>query len=90
MKETLKKIWDEYLFDECCLFSTDEERSIMKKTAELHEKTSASLTREQDTAVCEYIDSLLELESAFARKAFCKGCKFGASFIMEVFDLKVR
>ena len=31
MKETLEKLWNEYLLDECAEIDTDEERKLTKK-----------------------------------------------------------
>ena len=43
MKQTLEKLWNDYLLDECALIDTDEERMLTKKAAELHESANAFL-----------------------------------------------
>ncbi len=43
MKQTLEKLWNEYLSDECAEIDTDEERKLTKKTVELHEKANSLL-----------------------------------------------
>ena len=83
MKETLDKLWKEYLSDECAEIDTDEERNLTKKTVELHEKASALLNKEQADAVEEYVDAVCDVESFFAKKAFFKGCEFAVSFLLE-------
>ena len=83
MKETLEKLWNEYLLDDCASIDTDEERELMKKTVELHEKASFLLNTEQKDAVEKYVDALCDCESFFAKKAFFKGCKFAVSFLLE-------
>lgn len=88
MKETLKKLWNEYLLDECALIDTDEERNLTKKCVELHEKASALLNKEQEDAVEKYVESLCDIEALFAKKAFCKGCEFAISFLLESLNLE--
>ena len=51
MKETLKKVWDSYFFEECAVIETDEERQCMKKAACLQEKAHTLLQSEQQSAV---------------------------------------
>lgn len=83
MKETLEKLWTEYLLDECAAIDTDEERILAKKSLELHEKANAMLDKNQQSAVEEYLDTLYEMEALFVKKAFCRGCEFTASFLFE-------
>jgi len=47
MKETLEKLWNNYLLEECAVIDTDEERNLTKKTAELHEKANTLLNENQ-------------------------------------------
>ena len=88
MKETLEKLWNEYLLDECAVIDSDEERNLTQKTAELHEKANALLNREQKDAVEKYVDVLCDIEALFVKKAFLKGCEFAVSFLLEAGDLK--
>lgn len=88
MKETLEKLWNEYLLDECAVIDSDEERNLTQKTAELHEKANALLNREQKEAVEKYVDVLCDIEALFVKKAFLKGCEFAVSFLLEAGDLK--
>ena len=90
MKETLEKLWNDYLLDECAVMDTDEERALTKKTAELHEKANALLNKDQQDAVQEFVDALCDLESLFVKKAFCKGCEFAVSFLLEAGNLENR
>ena len=83
MKKTLEKLWNEYLSDECAVIDTDEERTLMRKTIELHETANALLNKEQEAAVEKYVDSLCDLEAFFVKKAFFKGCEFAVSFLLE-------
>ena len=83
MKDTLEKLWNEYLSDGCAVMDTDEERMLTKKAIELQEKTNGLLTREQQDAVETYVDALYEIEAIFVKKAFCKGCEFAVSFLLE-------
>ena len=87
MKETLERLWSEYLLDECAEIDTDEERSLTERTAELHKKAIALLNREQQEAVEKYVDALCDIEALFVKKAFLKGCEFAVSFLLEAGNL---
>ena len=86
MKQTLEKLWNDYLADECATINSEEERKLTKITAELHEKVNVLLNEEQKSAVEEYVDALYDVESLFVRKAFIKGCEFAVAFILEAMD----
>ena len=88
MKKTLEKLWNDYLLDECAVIGTDEERTLVKKTSELHEKLNGLLSRNQKEAVEEYVDALLDVEALLAKKAFFRGCEFTASFFLEAGNFK--
>ena len=90
MQETLEKLWFEYLIEKCAVIDTDEERKLTQEVAELHEKANALMNYEQQMAVEKYIDALGDLESLFAKKAFCRGCEFGVSFLLETRNLKIN
>ena len=83
MKNTLEKLWNEYLLDECSAIDTEEERYLTKKTGELHEKTNILLNEDQKEAVQKYVDALCDIEALFAKKAFLKGCEFAVPFLLE-------
>ncbi len=83
MKETLEKLWNEYLLEECAVIDTYEERKLTQRSGELHEKANALLSNEQKEAVEKYVNALCELDVLFAKKAFFKGCEFAVSFILE-------
>ena len=88
MKETLEKLWNDYLLEECAVLDTDEERALTKKTAELHEKANALLNKDQQDAIQEFVDALCDMESLFVKKAFFKGCEFSVSFLLEARNLE--
>ena len=83
MKETLEKLWDEYLFEKCAVIDTDEERQPTKRAIELHEKANTLLNKDQQEAIETYVDAIYDIESLFAKKAFFKGCEFAVSFLLE-------
>ena len=83
MKKTLEKLWNEYLLDECDEIDTLEEQRLAKKAADLHEKATALLNKEQEEAVEKFVDALGESETLFVKKAFFKGCEFAVSFLLE-------
>ena len=84
MRETLERLWNEYLSEECALITSDEERRLAKKAIELYEKVRVMLNEKQVIAIEKYIDALLNSQSLFVKKAFFKGCEFTASFLIEV------
>ena len=84
MRETLERLWNEYLSEECASITSDEERQLAKKAIELYEKVRVVLNEKQVIAIEKYIDALLYSQSLFVKKAFFKGCEFTASFLMEV------
>ena len=58
MKNTLEKLWNEYLSSECAMIETDDERMLTRSAAELHERANALLDKEQITksiAECLYL-----------------------------------
>lgn len=83
MKKTLEKLWNEYLFEECSVIDTEEEKALLKKAAELHHKANELLTSEQIAAVEKHIEALYKMQDFFAKKAFFKGCQLAVSFIFE-------
>lgn len=87
MKKTLEKLWNEYLMDECSDIETEEERTLMSKTADLYKAATDMLNEEQKVAVEKFTDSLCDLEALFIKKAFCKGCEFSVSFLFEAGNL---
>ena len=82
MKEALEKLWDEYLAEECAVIDSEEEKDLLKKAVTDHEAVTALLTKEQSEAVEKCIDTLCDIHSFFAKKAFCKGCEFATSFLL--------
>ena len=88
MKQTLEKLWNDYLLDECSMIDTDEERMLTKKVAELHESANVLLNKAQQDAVEKYVDALCDIEALFVKKAFLKGCEFSVSFLLEARNLE--
>ena len=84
MKETLERLWNDYLLDECATIDTDEEKNLTKRAAELQEQANALLNKEQQEAVEKCVDILCQIDALFAKKAFLKGCKFASSFLLEI------
>ncbi len=88
MKEVIETLWDEYFSEKCAAMDTDEERSLAKKTVELHEAASSLFNKEQEAAVEKYVDALCEMEAIFVKKAFFKGCEFSFSFLLQMGNLE--
>ncbi|MBQ9098007.1 MAG: hypothetical protein IJY50_01080 [Clostridia bacterium] len=88
MKETLEKLWNEYLAEECAVIDTEEEKRLAKKAAEKHDIANDLLTKEQSDIVEDYVDAVCEIQGCFSKKAFFKGCEFTASFLLEVGSFK--
>ncbi len=88
MQEILENLWSEYFAEKCAVIDTDEERVLIRKIDELHEKTKKTLTQEQNSALEKYIEALYENQGMFVKKAFFKGCEFAVSFLFETKDSK--
>lgn len=88
MKETIERLWNEYLLDECAAIHTDEEGKLMKKAVELQEQANALLNKDQKDVMEKYVDALYDIETLFVKKAFLKGCQFAVSFLLEAGDFK--
>ena len=73
MKETLEKLWNEYLLDECAGIDTNEERELTKNTAELHEKANALLNKEQRDAVKNMLMNCAILKRYLLKRHSSKG-----------------
>lgn len=50
MNEILKKLWDEYFYEECSRVNTEEERALIRIAAEMHEVANKVVTKEQSVA----------------------------------------
>ena len=83
MKETIERLWCEYLMEECAVIDTEEERRLTKMAVELHEQINVGLNKEQERILEKYVDTLCDIETLFVKKAFCKGCEFTVSFLLE-------
>jgi|GEM_PF-1370318 len=81
MKDTMDRLWDEYLVDECAKIDTDEQRRLAGRAAELGEAVSRLLSAEQGEALEAYVDSLLDAEAFYIKKAFFMGCELAISFL---------
>ena len=81
MQQTLDKLWNEYLSEECAKIETDEERALNTKAAEMHEKLNSLLDEEESEALQSYIDAVYEGEEAFIKKAFFKGVELALALV---------
>ncbi len=88
MKEIIEDLWSEYLIEKCAVITTDKERELTKKAAELHKKVNELLNKAQLDAVQEYVDTVYDINALFTKKAFCKGCEFAISFFLEAGNYK--
>ena len=84
MKETVEDLWMNYFSEKCAWIETEEERKLSERTVELHEKANAMLNKEQRAAVESFVDALCEVQESYTKKAFCAGCEFSLSFLLEV------
>ena len=80
MKETLERLWNEYLLGECSVMDTDEERKLTNKASELHEKVNASLNKEQQDTVEKYVDAVYDMEAHLTKKRFSRGANLRCHF----------
>ena len=88
MKPTLEKLWDEYFSEECAILDTEEERELISLTAEANKAVNDLLTKEQRRSVERFVELLHEMNGITLKKAFCRGCEFATSFLLETSGLK--
>ena len=88
MKNTLEKLWEEYFSEECAILDTEEERELISLTAEANKAVNDLLTKEQRISVERFVELLHEMNGIALKKAFCKGCEFTASFLLEAGNLE--
>ena len=84
MNEKLEKLWNEYLAEKCAEIDTEEERLLAKKAAKAHQIANDLLTDSQIDALEKYVDTLCDIQDAFVKKAFFKGCEFAITFLFEL------
>ena len=89
MKETLEKLWNDYLLDECSELDTEEERQLTRRAAELQDQVHALINKEQEEAIEKYVDAVCRMNAFLVKKAFCKGCEFAVSFLLEARNLEM-
>ena len=87
MKQTLEKLWYEYVEEKCLTSLTEQEREKAKTTAKVREKLNSILNKEQQKSLETYVAALLDGEALFLKKAFFWGCEFAVSFIFEAGNL---
>ena len=85
MTQLFDKIWQEYFFEECTRIETGEEKEIIRKTSELHEKVDSLLTKEESETMQEYVDCIYDGEESFYKKAFLKGVRLALSLFLEAY-----
>ena len=83
MKKTTEKLWNDYLSDECSRIDTEEERNLLEASAKRYEKLTSLLTKEASELLEAYTDTIFEMNSILAKRAFSKGCEFAVSFLIE-------
>ena len=88
MKNTLEKLWEEYFSEECAILDTEEERELISLTAEVNKAVNDLLTKEQQRNVEKFVDLIHEMHGISLKKAFCMGCEFATSFLLETSGIK--
>ncbi len=86
MHKAFEKLWNEYFAEKCAAIHTNEERTLIKKAAEMQKAANKLLTKEQSEVAQKYIEALHELHGLFVKKAFFEGCEFAMSFFFEVWN----
>ena len=82
MKDTLKKLWHDYLLDECGKIKTDDERELLSKLADLSHEIEIALG-DKSRLLDEYTSHLWDANSYLVTRAFCQGISFTANFLFE-------
>ena len=85
MTEILEKLWQEYFFEECTRIESEEEKAILRKTAELRKKVDVLLDKEEAAAMQNLLDCIYEGEERIFKKAFLKGALLANSLLLEIY-----
>ena len=83
MSAKFESLWNEYFAERCATIHTDEEKTLIRRAAEMHDEINRLLTKEQIEETQKYIELLYEIQSVFVKKAFFTGCGFATSFLFE-------
>jgi len=83
MKKILEKLWYEYLEEECSVIENEEERNLVKRAGAMHKSINELLSLEQSEVLEKYIETLYEMQAAFVKKSFLKGCSFATAILFE-------
>ena len=88
MKKTIEKLWEEYYCEVCGVIETEEERALIKRAAEMHQRVSEQLTKEQNDILEPYLELLYEMHSFCGKKGFFTGCEFATGFLLEAINFR--
>lgn len=72
MREILEKLWNEYFAEECAVIDTEEERTLIRKAAEMHQKANELLTKEQSDALENALKHYTKLKVFVLKRHFSK------------------
>lgn len=84
MKEILKKLWYDYLADECGRMETEEEKRIAAELLMADEELCATLSEEQKKLFEKTQKLLDDTYAAFSEKAFEKGIVFSFEYLAAI------
>ena len=88
MKNVIEKLWDEYFSEECAVLNTEEEKELIERVVKAQKEANELLNREQREKVEKFVETLHEMHGISLKKAFCSGCEFATSFLLETSGLK--
>ena len=80
----IEKLWDEYFSEECAVLDTVEEKELIDRVVKAQTLTNELLNKEQRESVENFVGTLHEMHGISLKKAFCKGCEFATSFLLEL------
>lgn len=85
MKE-LSKLWREHFCEDCMIIDTERERALSAELSAARKRLCEILTKEQERIIESYIETLQNLSSEFAEKAFIQGCKLATAILLNVLN----
>ncbi len=83
MKETLEKLWDDYLVESDCKMENQEEIENIRRIMEIEKEITETFNKESKKLFDEYARLADEEGVRFAKNAFIKGVSFSVSFLIE-------
>lgn len=86
-KEIIKRLWYDFLSDECSILESEEEKECVAKIASLEKALLNVIPIEEAKQLEIMIDAIYNANALLVEKAFACGIRFSTKYLMEVMEL---